>query len=150
MADQESKDIKLVSSGPTFEIWHGSKGKMRLDWTRQGAVRMIVDGHGHGEFAEPELRRWTDALRMGGKAKLFIHFHAMGSYDSKLRVEMQGWASTRTKEVEVYVLSQSKLVTMGVSVANLAVGGIIKAYSKPEEFNRECQKFGLPINPSMG
>lgn len=149
MADTELPEIKLVASGPTYEVWRGAKGTARLDWTRDGSVRIIVKGHGHGDFANPEIRRWTDALRLAPKAKLVIDFWEMDSYDSKLRVLMQEWASKRTKEVEVFVLAKSKLVVMGVSVANLAVGGIIKAYSRREDFDRECRRMGFPIDPPM-
>ena len=140
-------DVKLISSGPTFEIWRGAKGVMRLDWNNKGAVRMMVDGHGYAEFAAPEIRRWGEAHRQAPRAALLIDFFKMHSYDSQLRVDMQSWAAERKSSVDVFVLSTSKLVTMGVSVANLAVGGIIKAWSTRPEFDRECQRRGLPVNP---
>jgi hypothetical protein len=148
--DEQEPNVRLVASGPSFELWKAPRGAMRLDWNRRAIVRMIVRGHGYGEYAAPELRRWTDALRLAPQIGLVIDFGDMESYDSQLRSEMQGWAARHRSSVElVYVYSKSRIVNMGVAVANLAVGGIIKAFATKHEFDMECQKLGLPINPSM-
>lgn len=148
-----NEDVRLVDSGPSFEVWKGPTGAMRLDWNKKGAVRIIVDGHGYGGYASPTVRRYDEVLRTSPSKKVlvFFDFWDMPAYDSPLRVETQGWGTKHRNDMEVvYLLTRSKLVSMGASVANLALGGMMKVYTKKEEFDRECQKNLLPVNPSMG
>lgn len=148
-----NEDTKLVDSGPNHEIWKGPAGSMRLDWNKRGAIRIIVKGHGYAGYALPTVRKYDEALRgsMTKKVIPIFDFWDMEAYDSALRVETQGWGSKHRAEMEsVYLLTRSKLVSMGASVANLAIGGLMKIFTRKEEFDREVQKLGLPINPSMG
>lgn len=150
MAETAANDVKLVQSGPSFEIWRGPKGVMRLDWTRKGAVRVIVDGHGHGEFAAPTVRRYDDAVRAGVKVTAVADFWKMTSYDSPFRQALQEWGSKHKKDMEAAVVaSTSKLVAMGISVANLAMGVPMRAHSRKTDFDTDCLKLGLPINPPL-
>lgn len=148
MAETEAADVKLVQSGPLFEIWRGPKGTMRLDWNKKGVVRLIVEGHGHAEFAAPAVRRFDDAIR-GAKLTSVADFWKMVSYDSPFRQQMQEWGSKHRKDMDALVVATtSKLVSMGASVANLAMGVPMKAFTRRDEFDRECHKLGLPVNPS--
>ncbi len=146
-----NEDVTQVDSGPTFELWKGPAGSMRLDWTRKGAIRILVSGHGYGGYGIQTVRKFDDALRSSPakKAILFFDFWDMPAYDSPLRVETQGWGAKHRAEMEVYLCTRSKLVSMGASVGNLALGGIIKVFTRKEEFDRECQRHGLPLNPAM-
>jgi hypothetical protein len=123
---------------------------MRLDWSRTGAVRILVVGHGHAEFAPPALKRFDLTMRSLGKLAVLADFWDMPTYDSGLRVELTKWGTTpeRRGKFEIHVLSRSKLVTMGVTVASLALAGLT-SYSARMDFDRFAQKQGLPINPPI-
>ncbi len=150
MAAAEGTDVKLVQSGPSFELWKGPKGVMRLDWTRKGAVRCIIDGHGHAEFAAPTVRRYEEMVRAGVKVTAVANFWDMTSYDSPFRQALQEWGSKHRKDMEALVVaSTSKLVSMGVSVANLAMGVPMRAHTRRADIDSDCLKLGLPINPPM-
>lgn len=149
MAAQGNTGVRMVSSGPTFELWHSAKGAMRLDWTKRGAVRIIVEGHGVGDYGPLAVRRFDDAYRAVKRVNIFFDFWDMPSYDPELRTATQGWGVKHLKDMEaVYLTTQSKLVAMGATVGNLALGGIVKVL-KRIEFDKECAKQGIPVNPNM-
>jgi hypothetical protein len=142
--------VREVEKGVAFEVWQGPTGAMRMDWTRQGVHRMILAGHGYVEYAAPLLRRWDAVLRFTGRATLLVDLWDTPAYDSALRVAMTGWGvKHRTDMDALHVLTSSKIVGMGVSVANLAMGGIVTAYTQRATFAPLAKKFGLPINPVM-
>src|SRR4051812_41753883 len=110
--------VREIDRGPSFELWKGPAGGMRLDWTRQGAVRIIVVGHGHGEYSDPAIRRWDIARRTCAKAVMAIDFWEMPTYDSAMRVKMTAWTMQHRSDAEPHVLQRSKIVFMGLTVAN--------------------------------
>lgn len=123
---------------------------MRLDWSRQGHVRVIVLGHGNADYADAVVARWESVRRINGRVTLYIDFWEMQTYDSGLRVGMTGWATKHRDCVDgVHVVTRSKLVSMGVSVANLAMGGIFTTHVQRAEFDALMMKLGLPLNPPM-
>jgi hypothetical protein len=151
--------IREVDSGSSFEIWRGPKegalgkapaGVMRVDWTRRGVVRVIMVGHGHSEFAGIINRRLETNSRPANRFITMGDFWDLETYDSGFRVEQAAWIKKHeTKWDGSHVLVRSKLVAMGITVANLALGGKIKVYAQRSEFDRACTGFGLPLNPAM-
>jgi hypothetical protein len=140
-------EVHEIASGPGFEVWQGT-GTMHIHWTRQGVVRIAVNGHGHAEFAPAVIRRWDGAVRAAGKMTLLVDFWEMPGYDSGLRVALQGWGVKNRAQVEsIHFLSRSKLVSMGAAVTNLALGGMIVMYDKQPPFEAEAKKLGLPPVP---
>ncbi len=139
--------VREIEKGPAFEVWQGS-GAMRLDWTRQGALRIIVAGHGHAEYAAPVTRRFEALLRSTQRITILADFWDMPGYDSGLRVELSAWGAGHRSIFDLHVVSRSKLVTMGVAVASLAMGGT-KSHSQRASFDAEAKALGFVINPPM-
>jgi hypothetical protein len=83
----------------------------------------------------------------------FVVFHdmwAVKGYESGFRVEMTKWAEKHRGEVkEVHMLTQSKIVSMAISVVGLALPGLMKGYSQRHDFDVLAKKAGLPLNPPM-
>lgn len=141
----QAEAARLVDSGPLFEVWQGrDRGTTRIDWTRRGAVRITVVGHGCADYSPPCMRRWDAALKQADQAAVLIDFWDMPTYDSGMRVQMTDWGKKHRSDTKYYVCTKSKLVLMGLSVANLALGGILNVHEKRPEFDAECLKHGLP------
>jgi hypothetical protein len=143
--------IQKVDAGASFEVWRSTAGALRLDWNRQGVVLETMLGYGSHEFGTVIARRW-EALRRGGvQVLILIDFWDMPNYDSGFRTTMQDWAlKNRTSMVQtVHILTSSKLVSMGVAVANLALGGIITAHTQRPPFDAAVKKLGLAARPQM-
>ncbi len=137
----------MVDSGPSFEIWKGPKGGMRIDWTKKGAVRFIVIDYGYAGYAPAITKRWSNAILLAteGKIDALVDFWDMTGYDSQFRIETQTWGQQHPKNLgKVMLLTRSKLVSMGAAVANLAIGGVLKTFTRKDEFDRESSKLGLP------
>jgi hypothetical protein len=137
--------VRLADSGSLFELWEGpDNATMRLDWTRKGAVRFTVSGHGNAGFAAPAIARWDAARRSGSRPVNLIDFWDMATYDSGLRVQCTAWGVKHRADADFFVCTRSRIVLMGLAVANLATGGLLKVHEKRPEFDALCVKHGLP------
>jgi hypothetical protein len=122
---------------------------MRLDWTPQGALRVAVLGHGHHQpYVSAILRRSDAACRMSSRPVFFVDFWEMPTYDSGFRVEWTEWA-LKHRSSDWHVSQRSRLVHMGLTVANLALGGILNIYDKRADYEVVVKKLGLPLTPQF-
>jgi hypothetical protein len=140
--------LERVESGAGFEVWQCRSSTLRLDWRRVSIVEMVVTGHGHGEFAQPCIRRWEEALRKVDRITMLSDFWAMAGYDSALRLALTEWSAEHRDRVEqIHMLTRSQLVSMGATVANLALGGLIKIHTLRTSYDLAVQKLGGPPRP---
>lgn len=142
--------VKLVESGPNREVWQGV-GTLRLNWSRTGGVvHFMLAGHGQGEFAAPIMERWDGAARQSSKVTLLLDFWDMPTYDSKLRIDLTGWARKHFSQVDrVHLIARSKIVIMGATIANIALDGIITIYQQRAPFDGIVKQFGFPARPAV-
>lgn len=146
MANSESTAVQIVKSAPFFETWKGPVGSMRLEWTTKGAVLLMVREHGHAGYVPAILKRWNDALSMAPKIVVLIDFWDMTNYDASFFGQTQAWGARRRSQLEkVYLLTRSKLVGIGASAANVALGGMIDLPKSKEEFDRSAALHGFPV-----
>lgn len=147
--------VHSVEKGTLFEVFQARQGEKpagsaRFDWTRQGIFVQTILGHGHGAYIPPFLRQAEIVLSYTGKITVFTDFWDMTTYDSLLRTGQTQFAVKNLSKFDAsHVLVQSKIVAMGTSVVGLAMGGIVKSYSKRIEFDRLISKFGLPVKRPM-
>jgi hypothetical protein len=140
-----SSGVRMVESGPFFEVWQSPSGATsRLDWNRRGVARICVTGHGHVDFSPPAIRRWDGTLRMADRPVILIDFWDMPTYDSGMRLQMTPWGAKHRQNVDFHVCTRSRLVLMGLAVANIAMGGLMKVHEKRAEFDAFCITHGLP------
>lgn len=83
--------------------------------SRDMALRIIA-------FTEPLYGR-VDKLHS------FHNWFAMDNYDSSCRIELTTWTLRHLADAVVHIGTGSKMVAMGVSVANLALGNLITVHS---------------------
>lgn len=77
-----------------------------------------------------------------GSIHLFIDAEHVTSYDSSFRTELTARvAGDRQRIASFHILVKSRLVSMGVSVANLALGGIISATADRRQFTVKLDSF---------
>jgi hypothetical protein len=117
-----------------------SRGRMRIWWAAPNV--MIQSTHGYTDAVV--AKKVVDALgRSIPRAATFRMFHDAWEhegYDTEFRVGMANWAkassaATTGRLLSVDVLVRSKLVAMGVAVANLVAGGIIRSHSRLETYS---------------
>lgn len=78
---------------------------------------------------------------------IFCDWAEMTGYESDVRSAFTNWAATNRGKVTFHLLVGSKLVAMGVSVANLALGGILVGYTNRASFDAALRstKMGLHV-----
>jgi len=100
-----------------------SSPRGRLDLFTAGPLLVLrFSDHGEGEFATPIIAAFDAITGRGDKVEMFFDMGAMFNYDSALRTRLTvHFAQRRPKIGSLHVFTRSRLVSMGVSVANLAL-----------------------------
>lgn len=143
-------NFREVDKGPTFEIHQGTMGVQRIDWTRSGAVRAIINGYATVDMAEVINRRRDALVRTKLRITMLYDLWDVTSYDSAIRLELTKWGQAHKEDEDmVHFLTRSKLTNMAVSVVSLAVPGMVLSHQKRADFDIVAKKLGLPFNPPM-
>ncbi|MEO0325147.1 MAG: hypothetical protein AAF447_19465 [Myxococcota bacterium] len=86
------------------------------------------------------ILEFTEGRRTPGLAA-FHDWWGVESYDTKARYLLTKWVVTNRQAIrEAHVLSRSRLVRMGVSVANISVAGIGVLHDGHESFAEALRK----------
>jgi hypothetical protein len=126
---------KVLSDGTRLSTAPG--GESRVWSPAPGIVATSFVGYGSTAFAAVIKRDVTAFCEPGTRSALFTDWYEMTGYDSAARVELTRWMATmRPRVSEFHLLVRSKLVAMGVAVANLALGGWISSTSNRATFQQ--------------
>jgi hypothetical protein len=118
-------------------------------WAPASGILLIqLSGIGEEEYAEHVIEAIDRQLERGARLRLFIDMEGMTNYDSAMRTKLTTRLLQCRNEIDaMVVMAKSRIVTMGVSVANLALGGIIRAHEDRgefvEAFESELRKSGV-------
>lgn len=114
-----------------------SRGELELWLASPDVVIQRIRGHASLPFAEA-IGRFNDRLiRAGKKPLIFNDWEEMTGYDSDSRPPLTEWTARNRESLRgINILVHSKLVAMGIAVANLATGGITKTFSSRAEFEQ--------------
>jgi hypothetical protein len=92
-------------------------------------------GHVTEDLAAPYIARIVTLAATSMRFEVFIDSQDVAGYDPGFRVKTTANARAHQPHTKGYtILFSSKLVAMGVAVANLALGGIIETYSDRAQF----------------
>lgn len=76
----------------------------------------------------------------GGMVHGFHDWLEMTSYESRCRVELTNWVMSHRAQSRLSIAVRSKLVAMGVSVANLVLGNLIKIRESASELELDLEQ----------
>jgi hypothetical protein len=110
-----------------------------LVWARpeRGIVVTSAVGHGAAEFVDPLLAIFDEAVARGAR-EIWDDWARVASYDSEVRVRLTAWTRANYWIAKgVHVLVGSKLIAMGVTVSNLALGGPLHVTTDRAAFERD-------------
>jgi len=95
-----------------------------------------MTGFGEARFVEPILEHFDKASAGGARVHLFVDFEHLDNYESGLRTRGTAYFVQRRASIaSLHMLARSRLVAMGVAVANLALDGIMTFHSTRGPFN---------------
>lgn len=145
-----SSTAREIEAGPTFEIYQGASCLQRLDWTREGAVRITHVGHIETWCAERLTQRWDALVRAKQRITPFEDCWDATGYESGYRIACTAWTKAHPSVTTgIHFLTRSKLLNMAVSVVSLALPGTVTGYTKRQDYDIVLKKFGLPVTISM-
>jgi hypothetical protein len=123
--------VLLRERGTHFEERATQTGALRA-WVLTPNV-FVTQGEGHMtddhcsfivQYGEERIKRYS------GKLYVFHDWLEMTGYDSRTRIRLTAWSvAHRHLYEEVHLAVRSRIIAMGVQVANVAVGGIMRAHT---------------------
>ena len=119
--------------------WTTARGSLGLWNPAPNLMLMALRGHGEGAFVQPIVALYD---RLSGPALyLFADVAKLVNYDSALRTGLTArFARDRARIAQFPILLGSKIVAMGVTVANLALGGMVTTHTRREPFSESVDK----------
>jgi membrane protease subunit (stomatin/prohibitin family) len=117
------------------------RGTLQTWFPAEGVSLHRLEGHADVSMAEAIADHLeAQYAKTGLPIVIFDDFDDVTSYDSETRLSMMSWTKKHAAMVAgVHILFHSKLVAMGVSVANLGLGGNIRSYNKRAAFEAALQ-----------
>jgi hypothetical protein len=114
--------------------WRSARGCVGL-WVPSPSVLVFaLHGYGDAGFAAPIIRAY-ETLANHGSLYVFADAEALVNYDSALRTQLTScFFPDRERIASLHVLFHSKIVAMGISVVNLALGGIVTTTTERARF----------------
>jgi hypothetical protein len=102
----------------------------------RGLLVTQILNYGVEDFVSPIAEAFDQVLGNEGSVRMYFDVGRMHTYDSGLRTRLTArFLRDRGRIERIDILAQSRIVAMGVAVANLALGGLIASYTKRVDFN---------------
>jgi len=131
------KQAAIRHGGLTQETPRGRLALWTLD---QGFLVFQIVAHGDKAFVSPIVAGFERSLRNGTSVQMFVDVGRMTSYDTELRTEVTAALAQQRKRIGcLHIVVRSKIVAMGVSVANLALGGIMTIHGDTGPFQHALE-----------
>ncbi len=135
MAEPREQQERLVSS----------KGEIQVAWLRPGVLLVRLRGHFDMKLGRFMLDTAARGLSQQSRIQIFCDWGDATGYDSDVRVTFTSWVAAQSQRAKLYMLVTSKIVAMGVSVANLALNGALEVFNNRSVFESRLRnaKAGL-------
>jgi len=117
-----------------LEQYNSGKGESLVTAPKPDIVLMKVIGHLDKVMGRRTLDIVDKLVPQHRVFYLFCDWAEMNGYDSEIRNMYTQWVASNRSRLKVHILVSSKLVSMGVSVANLALGGSLIGYTNRPAF----------------
>ena len=106
-----------------------------------GVLHARMAGAIQPEHIRPLIEASDAMIQRGYRVLLAIDADDVHGYKTEVRKIMQLWMRQNRGDIEkVWVLFRSPLIKMGISMVNAFTGGMIRAFSDPEEFDAEIAR----------
>lgn len=133
----------MVDQGDRFTT---SKGEVLVTTPKSDIVYYKVTGHLDKPIGDYMLRVIERIAAANRRVNIFCDWAEMTGYDSEVRASLTQWVATNRTRATMHLLVGSKLVAMGVSVANLALGGVLVGYTNRGSFDAALRKLKIGLS----
>lgn len=101
------------------------KGTIEIYFLSPEVVLQTATGSAELAHAQAIASTLQAAIDAGKRIVIFDDFSGLEGYTSQARIELTAWTRKNLSKIGgIHILVQSKLVAMGVAVANIALGNV--------------------------
>lgn len=113
------------------------RGHLTMREVAPGVVLTTFSGHGTMPVADALMEGFDGALARHGTIVIFDDWEAAQGYDSEVRLRLTDWTKKHFDSIRsTTVLVRSKILAMGLSVANLALRRPVTVTNDRKSFER--------------
>jgi hypothetical protein len=114
-----------------------SRAELTVQVRPPAILLLTVQGYWEGALMSQVIRELDRFVHPRTGLHFFVDAEMLTGYDSEVRVALTEWVRTNRPALRsVHALVRSKIVAMGTSVANLALGNFLIAHSSRSDFER--------------
>jgi hypothetical protein len=117
-----------MASASDVQSLASNRGSISVWQVAPGVYASCVRGHLDAKMARLIIKVGEPLYALGPVAG-FHDWLEMTGYESQSRVDLTKWVLSHREQSRLFIGVRSKLVAMGVSVANLALGNLIEVHS---------------------
>ena len=132
-----SRDASVEVGETEDGLWvAGAAGRGRIAQISTTVVRIDVEGHAYGEFAEAMTPLMDRLVATSGRLYLGIDAEGMASYDARFRYLWTEWIKRNEAALDgLVILFRSRVVQSVVVIINAVTGGeLVEACDDREAF----------------
>jgi hypothetical protein len=107
---------------------------IRISSPANGIVQVVMKGHARSEHVPSALAQLAHIVKGNAGFNYFYDLWDLHVYDSPVRIDMTNYHRTVGLR-SLHTLTRSRVVAMGIAVANLALGNRITVHSSRESFD---------------
>jgi hypothetical protein len=127
--------------GPAHERFSDGSSVLELHMPKPHIVVVRGSGHASVDHAKLVIEWRQRALKQALPIVLFDDLAQMTTYEGGVRIMLTQWVARHRARIQaLHILPHGKLARMGVSVANLALGGFITAHSARHTFEEALRR----------
>ena len=132
---------EIQGSGPNEHIYQSDRGRLIIREYGNSALLFIEQGFLEKGFVEHIERVQNEVLQRGGKPSIFVDAENLDGYEPDLQTSATQWMKANKGRITAqHMLVRSRLTQLGVAVASLALGGIIKGYTSRPQFEEALKQ----------
>jgi hypothetical protein len=130
------RGMTLLSGAEIVGRWSGSQGEVEVSRLRNVVAYVRMSGVAEQAAGKTIERALEQIFARSEQLHTFWDLRDLVNYHSDVRVCSTNalLAQRKKKLIAVHTLSTSKIVAMGVSVANLALGGMVQNHKTSASF----------------
>jgi hypothetical protein len=119
-----------------------AEGYVDVFHARHKVALLGFHGTAQVEITDSVFHELDAILTRDGQIDLFTDLSSVVDYDTAFRERFTWWFRKNRDSIKaVHALVTSSLVLMGIGIANLALGGLIRPYRQPAEFEKQLMAF---------
>ncbi len=115
---------------------HDKACSLALTRPRRSIELLRGEGHATAAFVDAILAQRDTIVAECGEISIFDDLEGVVGYESTVRTRLTAWSREHREQIrDFHILTGSRLVAMGVTVANLALGGHIVVHLRRSDFD---------------